>query len=85
MGIDMIEGLALSIVNELQPFSSDTKESVYELQRSGQSDVVMNSLFRPQLLVPHSMTISKANLSYKGPGKNAAGTSSASVVTHYYV
>ena len=86
MGMDMIEGLALSIVNELQPFSGDTKEAVFELQRSGQSDVVMNSLFRPQILIPHSLTISKSNLSYKGPAKStASAASSAPIVKHFYV
>lgn len=85
VGKDMIEGMALRIVGELQNFGSDTKDSAFALQTSGQVSEVMNSLFRPQIVVPHSLTISKTHLSYKGPAPKAASTSSVPVVTHFYV
>ena len=85
VGKDMIEGMALRIVGELQNFGSDTKDSAFALQASGQVSEVMNSLFRPQIVVPHSLTLSKTHLSYKGPAPKAASTSSVPVVTHYYV
>lgn len=85
VGRDMIEGLALRVVGELQQFSSDTKDNAFTLQASGQVSEVMNSLFRPQIVVPHSLALSKSHLSYKGPAKKAGGTSSAPIVTHFYV
>ena len=67
VGPNMIKGLALRIVSDLQNFDSDTKYNAYQLQASGQVDEVMNSLFRPQIIIPHSITLSHSNLSYKGP------------------
>ena len=67
VGRDMIEGLALRIVGELQHFGGDTKDNAFALQASGQASEVMNSLFRPQIVVPHSLTLTKSHLSYKGP------------------
>lgn len=81
----MIEGLALRVVSELQQFGSDTKDNAFTLQTSGQVSEVMNSLFRPQIVVPHSLTLPSTHLSYKGPAKKAGGASSAPVVTHFYV
>ena len=85
VGRDMIEGLALRVVSELQQFGSDTKDNAFTLQTSGQVSEVMNSLFRPQIVVPHSLTLPSTHLSYKGPAKKAGGASSAPVVTHFYV
>ena len=67
VGANMVKGLALRIVSDLQKFSSDSVNNAYDLQISGQADQLMNSLFRPQIVVPHSITLSHSNLSYKGP------------------
>ena len=67
VGPNMIKGLALRIVSDLQHFDSDTKHNAYELQASGQADELMNSLFRPQIVVPHSISFSHSNMSYRGP------------------
>ena len=85
VGKDMIEGLALRIVGELQHFGSDTKDSAFTLQASGQVSEVMNSLFRPQIVVPHSLTIPKTHLSYKGPAPKAASSGLSYNPPNFYI
>ena len=85
VGRDMIEGMALRIVGELQHFGGDTKDNAFALQASGQASEVMNSLFRPQIVVPHSLTLTKSHLSYKGPAPKAAGAGSSKQPVHFFV
>lgn len=60
MGKDIKEGLAMTVVWDLHAMGVDTKQKISELvTKDRNSNSVVQVFYRPQLLIPSGMRLSK--------------------------
>lgn len=59
VGKDMLKGIGMTILNDLREFSSETRDKVLNMRSESEINGVMNSMLRPQIAVPNSLTLKK--------------------------
>ncbi|WP_369790718.1 hypothetical protein [Rouxiella sp. WC2420] len=91
-GKDMIEGLAYRIVQDLREFSSATRDKALKMKDSKEVNGLMNSLYRPQVLFPHSLILDPKQFKYNAASNKSSASKAAPLerktvpaVQHFYV
>lgn len=78
-GENMLDSLGRLIVKDLREFSATTRQNVLSITDASKIDSVVNSMYRPQIVFPHSLKIKKGKFDASIP------KSTSNVVPHYYV
>ncbi|MHC8402251.1 RHS repeat-associated core domain-containing protein [Pseudomonas sp. MDT1-17] len=61
VGDDMIRGMGLNVMIDVLTYAEDAGDTLYEVP----ADTLMNSLYRPQVLVPNSVRLKPQKYSYQ--------------------
>ncbi|KVQ00505.1 hypothetical protein WJ95_28390 [Burkholderia ubonensis] len=63
----LIEGIGIRLLRDVRTLPEDVREIVLSMESEDDLDMLMNTLYRPQILVPKGLTLNREQYQYLPP------------------